>query len=228
MYFTGNSVWAFHALLAEGYFHKLCKDIEINPERVLVTLMLVLSHIFGRQSCKHSDTEFIDDIIKRSSSIVFLPPLPEAAKDVLRTHNAETLCIFKAYAKTYIDQHIHYEDDKLPLTRCRIGSDVSLNLPASACAPSPVVRSPFVALSGHGDEFSTISELCKTVRSGVFLEEAIIPYLHVYLEEPDPPVNAYLLDFFNHGDMRAIELANKIQASEIWARLKGMLGLCRN
>ena len=225
--YTGNSVWAFHALLSKGYFHTLCKDIEINPERVLATLMLVLSHIFERQSCKRSDIEFIDDNIKRSSSVVFLPPLPKAAMDALSTHNAETLSVFKAYAKTYINQYLHYEDNKLPLTKYNIGSEVVLDIPASACGPPPLVRSAFVALSGHGDEFSTISELCNTVRSGVFLEEAIMPYLPIYREESDPPLNAYLLDFFKHGDIRTIEHANKIQASEIWSRLKGMLDLCR-
>ncbi|KAL7973207.1 hypothetical protein HDV63DRAFT_260250 [Trichoderma sp. SZMC 28014] len=220
LHHTGNSVWAFHALLSKGYFHELCKDIDINPERVLVTLMLVLSHIFERQLCKHSDIEFVDDGIKRSSSIVFLPPLPRAAKDALSTHDAETLSIFKVYAKSYIDQYLHHGDDKLPLTRLRIGSDVTLDISASACTPSPVVRSPFVALSGHGDEFSTISELCNTVRSGVFLEEAIVPHLRIYLEESDPPLNAYLLDFFKHGDIETIKHANKIQESEVLSRLK--------
>lgn len=226
--YTGNSVWAFHALLSKGYFHTLCKDIEINPERVLATLMLVLSHIFERQSCKRSDIEFIDNDIKRSSSVVFLPPLPKAAKNALSTHNAETLSVFKAYAKTYTNQYLHYEDNKLPLTKFNIGSAAVLDIPTNACAPPPLVRSAFVALSGHGDKFSTISELCDTVRSGIFLEEALMPYLPIYQEESDPPLNAYLLDFFKHGDVRTIEHANKIHASDIWSRLKGMLHLCRN
>lgn len=227
LHYTGNSVWAFHALLSKGYFHMLCKDIDINPERVLATLMLVLSHIFERQLCKHSDIEFVDDGIKRSSSIVFLPALPRAAKDALNAHDAETLSIFKLYAKSYIDQYLHHVDDKLPLTRHRIGSGVTLDIRTSACHPPPVVRSPFVALSGHGDEFSTISELCNTIRSGVFLEEAVVPHLRIYSEESDPPLNAYLFDFFKHGDIKTIERVNKIQESQVWSRLKGMSGLCR-
>lgn len=227
LHYTGNSVWAFHALLSKGYFHMLCKDIDINPERVLATLMLVLSHIFERQLCKHSDIEFVDDGIKRSSSIVFLPALPRAAKDALKAHDAETLSIFKVYAKSYIDQYLHHVDDKLPLTRHRIGSEVTLDIRSGACHPPPVVRSPFVALSGHGDEFSTISELCNTIRSGVFLEEAIVPHLRIYFEESDPPLNAYLLDFFKHGDIRTIEHVNKVQEPQVWSRLKGMSGLCR-
>ncbi|KAH7019989.1 hypothetical protein EDB80DRAFT_887549 [Ilyonectria destructans] len=39
-------------------------------------------------------------------------------------------------------------------------------------------------------------------------------------KESDPPLNAYLLDFFKHGDIRTIEHVNKIQASEVWSRLK--------
>ncbi|KAK7432917.1 hypothetical protein QQZ08_000388 [Neonectria magnoliae] len=84
----------------------------------------------------------------------------------------------------------------------------------------PVVRSPFVALSSHGDEFSTISELRNTVRSGAFLEEAIVPYLRGYLQESDPPLNAYLLDFFKHGGVRTIGHVNEIPASELFSRLK--------
>ncbi|TGJ84846.1 hypothetical protein E0Z10_g3894 [Xylaria hypoxylon] len=93
LYYTGNSVWAFHALLRKGYFHELCKDIEINLEPVHVTLMLVLSSIFERQSCKRSDLKFVDNAIKHSSSVVFLPPLPDAAKEVLSSHDADFVCL---------------------------------------------------------------------------------------------------------------------------------------
>ncbi|KAH6646234.1 hypothetical protein BKA67DRAFT_583616 [Truncatella angustata] len=222
--YTGNSVWAFHALLSRGYFHKVCKDIEVNPERVMLTLMLVMSSIFERQTCKRSDIEFIDDALKHSSSVVFLPSLPDDAKEALSTYNAETLSVFKIYAKTFIEQYLHHKVDELPLTRYRVGSEVMLGLPSTL---PPVIRSPFVALSGHGDEFSTISELCNTVRSGIPLEEAIVPYLQLSLEASDPPLNAYLLDFFNNGDLQTIERMNKIHASEIQSRLNDFCTILR-
>ncbi|KAF4635733.1 hypothetical protein G7Y89_g2365 [Cudoniella acicularis] len=216
LYYTENAAWAFHALLCAGYFHDLCQDIDANPERVCLTLMLVLSHIFGRQPCKRSDEEFVKHVIKRSSSIVFLPPLPKQAKKTLHAHNEETLAIFQTYVKTYADQHLHEPDDKLPLTQLRIGSDEIFSMSANMLLPSTLVRSPFIALSGHGDRFDTISELCSTVRSGVFLEEAVVPYLPIYPEESDTPLNAYLYDFYKHGDVKALKQANKIRSSDVW------------
>ena len=52
------------------------------------------------------------------------------------------------------------------------------------------VRSAFIALSGHGDEFESIPDLCRTARGGVFLEEAVIPHLDVYPDESKTPLNA--------------------------------------
>jgi superfamily II RNA helicase len=226
LYYTENAGWAFHALLSSGYFHDLCQDIDANPERVCLTLMLVLSHIFGRQLCKRADKDFVEEVVKHSSSIVFLPPLPKQAEEALRAHNAETLAIFRTYVKTYADQHLHKSDDKLPLTQLRIGSDDNFSIPANISLSPTVVRSPFVALSGHGDEFDTISDLCSTVRSGVFLEEAVVPYLPIYPEESDVPLNAYLYDFYKHGDINALEQANRIRTSDVWFHLNGKTQQC--
>jgi superfamily II RNA helicase len=223
LYYTENAAWAFHVLLRSGYFHDLCQDIYYNPHRVCLTLMLVLSHIFGRQHCKRADEEFVEEVVKRSSSIVFLPPLPKKAEDTLRAHNEETLAIFRTYARTFADQHLRDPDVVLPLSGMRIGgSDEQFNMTPSANRQDTVLRSPFVSLSGHGDEFDSISDLCSTVRSGVFLEEAVVPYLPVH-PESNVPLNAYLYDFYKHGDLNALEKANKIRRSDVWFFLNGMI-----
>jgi superfamily II DNA or RNA helicase len=170
LYYTDNSAWAFHVLLSSGYFHELCQDIDTNRQHVCLTLMLVLSHIFGRHQCKRADKEFVGEIVKRSSSIVFLPSLPKKAERMLQAHNKETLAIFSTYVKTFVDQHLKDPDDTLPLSEMRIGSEERFNIPPSANCRHTILRSPFVALSGHSDEFDSISDLCGTVRSGVFLE----------------------------------------------------------
>jgi len=48
LYYTGNSGFAFHALLSEGYFHDLCRNIQWDPNGTIQTLMLVLANLFGR------------------------------------------------------------------------------------------------------------------------------------------------------------------------------------
>ncbi|KAL5371040.1 hypothetical protein PMIN04_012697 [Paraphaeosphaeria minitans] len=118
----------------------------------------------------------------------------------------------------YIHQHLKDPDDALPLSGIRIGrSDEQFNITPSANQHT-VLRSPFVSLSGHGDEFDSISDLCDTVRSGVFLEEAVVPYLPIH-PESTVPLNAYLYDFYKHGDLNALEKANKIRRSDVWFHL---------
>lgn len=223
LYYTENSAWAFHALLSSGYFHDLCENMDSMPDQVRPTLMLVLSHIFGRHACKRADEEFVNEVVKRSSSIVFLPPLPEKASLTLQSHNEETLATFCTYVKTFADQHLEDRDDILPLSLMQIGqSSEQYDLKPQGHCQHRFLRSSFVSLSGHSDEFDSISDLCDTVRSGIFLEEAAIPYLPIH-PESTVPLNAYLYDFYKHGDLKALEKANGIRKADIWFHLNGML-----
>ncbi|KAL8664972.1 MAG: hypothetical protein Q9168_007805, partial [Polycauliona sp. 1 TL-2023] len=97
LYYTENSSFALNALLKEGYFHELCSEIDTAESRVLRKLMIVMAHLFGRRPCRHSDQEYIENIVKRSPSVVFLPQLPTAAAQILQEHNNQTLQIFTTY-----------------------------------------------------------------------------------------------------------------------------------
>ena len=215
LYFTENSSFALNVLLKEGYFHELCSDIDIKESSVLSTLMIVMAHLFGRRPCRQSDQEYIEKVVKRSPSIVFLPPLPLSASRILQQHNHDTLQIFTTYVRTFVDQHIHTPDHTLPLTGVSVGG-TNPAPPSLPTIPPTKVRSPFVALSGHSDTFTSISDLCRTTRSGVFLEEAVIPHLDVYPDETATPLNAYLYDFYMHGDVDALERANGVRKSDVW------------
>ncbi|KAL1630616.1 hypothetical protein SLS54_000487 [Diplodia seriata] len=233
LYYTESSNFAFHTLLKDGYFHRLCVGIRNTPtsaERILHTLMLVMSHLFGRLYCRHVDRESIQEVTKNSPSSVLLPPLPTDAAAALRAHNRDALDIFKTYVRTYAAQHLHDPDNILPLSRVKCGGDGSNDAGSSSTAPPSTIRSPFVALSGHADDASirTIDELCHTVRAGVYLEEAVIPHVPVHRssegdennDDDDksdlPPLNAYLLDFFKHGDVTALADANGIRRGDVW------------
>ncbi|KAL8773104.1 MAG: hypothetical protein Q9194_004403 [Teloschistes cf. exilis] len=218
LYYTENSSFALNALIKEGYFHELCSEIETAESRVLRDLMVVMAHLFGRRPCRHSDQEYIEEIVKRSPSVVFLPQLPKAASRILQQHNQQTLRIFSTYVRTFVDQHIDSPDHVLPVTGLSVGGSSSAPAPSFLePLPSTKIRSPFVALSGHGDDdFSSIADLCRTVRSGVFLEENVIPHLDVYPDETETPLNAYLYDFYMHGDVDALERANGVRKADVW------------
>jgi superfamily II RNA helicase len=216
LYFTENSSFAFHALLKDGYFHQLCAKFATNQEAVLREMMLTLSHLFGRVYCRQADKEFVQNVVKGSPSIVFLPAMPEQAADILRRHNKSTLDIFTAYVQTYVEQHVKQPDNALPLTAVKIGTDSNKPLQGASHKAALKARSAFVALSGHDDNFDSIHDLCTTSRSGVFLEEAVVPHVGIYSEDSELPLNAYLYDYFNHSNPSALITANRIRRGDIW------------
>lgn len=222
------------ALLKGGYFHKLCADIDTKGDIVLHEMILTLSHIFGRRVVREVEDEEEVEKIKRSPSIVYLPSMPKTATQILRKHNNDTLNIFVTYVKTFAAQHVKEQERYLPLTHTPVGlapsNDASMN--GNICAatnwdsntgsvgflpslPVPQARSAFVALSGLGDKFTTIEDLCSSAREGVFLEAAVIPHLDIHPDETSSPLNAYLLDFFMHGSIDPLEKANGIRKSDV-------------
>lgn len=206
---------------------------------VLQKMMLVLSHLFGRRVCREADDEEEAENIKRSQSIVYLPPMPEQAAQIIRDHNQATLDIFATYAKTFVAQHIKKEESVLPFTETpvsqlsrgideksvngHVNGEVHENHKSSVMGflPSltaPHARSAFFALSGLGDNFTTIEDLCSSTREGVFLESAAIPHLELHPDETKSPLNAYLLDFYMHGSIDPLEKANGIRKSDVSIR----------
>lgn len=226
LYFTENAVFAFHSLLRGGYFHSLCAAISDTSEQsdIVLEILLVLTHLFCRIPCyRYQDKSWLKKAVHRSPSLVLLPELPQAAALVLKKHNRETLDIFQNYVSTYTSQHLSSTPDiQLPFTNHNV----------EPCEPydtrgifhpltETTVRSPFAALSGFTDEFETIGDLCNTVRAGVFLEESAIPYIPIAPYETNGvPWNAYIYDFFKHGDMGALVRDNGIKGGDVWFRLK--------
>ncbi|KAF1821942.1 P-loop containing nucleoside triphosphate hydrolase protein [Dissoconium aciculare CBS 342.82] len=220
LYFTENSSFAFHALLKEGYFHELCAGINGNEKNTLETLMLIMAHLFKRRVLRQADLEHRNDmVIKPSSSIVFLPPMPTAASKILIDHNKQTLRVYKAYVETFVEQNITEADDVLPFSKMKAGGTGQPTELSLGSLPPTRLRSSFVALSGAGDDFASIHDMCSTVRDGVFLEEAVVPHMSVYPEEMSVPLNAWLLDFYKHGDVHTIERANGVRRADIWFEL---------
>lgn len=227
LYFTENSAFAFHALLNNGYFHKLCAKIS-NPAKqthILREIVLTLSHLFVRLPVlRYRDKTWLEEVVHHSPSMVILPDLPRRASRILKKHNKETLGIFQAYVYTYASQHLsNAPDNQLPFSKCRVGPEQTEDGLSAILRPQPetLVRSPFTALSGFTDHFETVHDLCQTVRDGVFLDESAIPYTPVTEQERGGvPWNAYLYDFFKHGDLQALIRDNGIKGGDVWFHLK--------
>jgi ATP-dependent RNA helicase DDX60 len=244
LYYAENSAFAFHALLKSGYFHKLCANIRTDQQGdILQELVLTMAHLFGRQPIHRSTMDYLlkNEIIRHSPSVVFLPQFPNKARQILAEHDGETLNMFKGYVRTYISQYLQDEPDlHLPFSGTRVAprsgklSEAGHStLPTRLLLTAPQIRSPFAALSGHLDDtIDSIHDLCATVRAGVFLEELAIPHVPVpsgdaiathkgYRDVEDHKLNAYLYDFFKHGDATALKRDNLIRSADLWHLLKG-------
>jgi ATP-dependent RNA helicase DDX60 len=216
LYWVESSAFALHALVKAGYFHDMVREYQRDPEHTLRKLMLVLCHLFGRRPMRVIDSQDEKEFIKKSVSLVYLPELPAEAATILNEHNKQTLQTYQGYVSTFVDQHCKEPDVELPLTRTIVtptGSHDSMTLPEGL--PATRMRSPFVALSGQTDDFKSVSELCDTVRSGVFLEKAVIPHLDMG-EELTTPLNAYLYDFYMTGSVKVLIEANMISRGDVW------------
>ncbi|KAK4189457.1 hypothetical protein QBC35DRAFT_493254 [Podospora australis] len=235
LYYTENAVFALHSLLRGGFFHRLCTDIDSDSETkqkdILNEIVLVLSHLFCRYPChQYQDKAWLEEHVHRSSSMVILPDLPAEAEDILTNHNKETLDIFRGYVSSYVEQHLaETPDNELPFTKTSVGApgaespELAKVLGALGVDSAPTkIRSPFAALSGFKDNnFGTIKELCETVRSGVFLEDSAIPYIPIAPRETNGvPWNAYLYDFFRHGDQVVLVKDNGVRKADLWFHLK--------
>ncbi len=231
LYYTEPSNLALVALLRHGVVHRICNQSSLVAAKR--DLMLLFSHLFGRRylpKAYASDT-FLKNITRKSPSMVVLPPLPEDARRVLLGHESHILRVFTGYALAYMSHHggTLGQDTRLPFsgktlfpTVTQSGSSASTFKERLRRTAIPVVaRSPFIATSGHGDTFGSVRELAETSKHGLHLNEYAIPSMRQFTStngenSGEFALNAYLLDFYMHGQTAALKAANGIRDGEVW------------
>ncbi|OJT12310.1 hypothetical protein TRAPUB_11137 [Trametes pubescens] len=228
LYSTEPSNLALVTLLRHGVVHQICSDASADAAKR--NLLILLSHIFGRRYLPkaYASSTNLKAITEKSPSVVVLPPLPSHARNVLLQHEEHIKRVFTGYALAYVSQHEDTlrEDTKLPFSGKPVCGAEKTGLSAfhnglQRTAVSAVARSPFVATSGHGDSFGSVSELASTSRRGLHFNEYAIPSVRRFTAVPGADndefaLNAYLLDFYTHGQTAALKAANGIRDAEMW------------
>jgi hypothetical protein len=88
-------------------------------------------------------------------------------------------------------------------------------------------RSPFVALSGHGDSFASARALADSVRNGLFLDAKLVP---VVMEDLDSRgqqlnLNAYVVDFYRNQHFYSLISDNRLSDGQhLYTRRHSGLG----
>lgn len=225
LYYQEPSNLALVALLQSGVIHDLCG--QSGFKKAQDDFMLLACHLFGRRYLPDSYTtkKGIRDLVRKGPSVVVLPPLGGRARKVLGQKQKQILTIFTAYAVTFAAQHSARleEDTRLSLSGQNItgmktkDNDTPFHSHLTETAIRTQARSPFVANSGHTDTFKSISELTSTVRRGIHLNEHAIPSYEKIIfsanrsRESKHPLNAYLYDFWKHGQVAALANMNGIR-----------------
>lgn len=242
LFFMEPANFAFLTLLLDedgDTLKNICRPRANREENVLS----ILCNIFCRQRLPHSVAQWAHGNKARTGpSKVILTPLSKIGetvrrrdgvliregclvKEVLAKHNSCALEALASYtaclAQAYHDQL--GPDDSLPLTRCRFlheSNQVEISERwRGLLLPSVSVRSSFVSLSGLGDEFRSMQELCQTSRSGLFLDPKMVPIFELHDEETTF-LNSYLVDFYKHGQKEALVWYNKMDVDHVWDELQ--------
>lgn len=222
LYYTEPANFALAELLRYGVFHRICKGFDpAKPNsEILEAVVHVLAHLLGRRIRTAADQEQLKSRIKQSPSQVILEPLPKDAQAVLTNHNAKIVEIYRSYAIQFGQTQFDSTENKLPLSRqpfniiaenqCK--SFIKEGLGQTAI--KYVARSAFVATSGHGDSFNTIDDLAHNTREGILVEASAVPSMDAFINPP--ALDAYLLDFFKHGQVEALIHGNGIRRGDVW------------
>lgn len=197
LYYVENSSFALHVLLCNGYLKELCSNINKSPDSTCLELMLVLANVFGREQ----------KLFPRHRP---LPPLPAAAAELLADQNERTLKTYVTYVESFVKEHCNKPDNVLPFSGLECGGKRTTD------ETNTKSRSSFVALSGHGDDFTSIGDLTSSVRRGVLIDGASVPHLEV----DSSTVNGYLYYFYIHGDVKKLDQEHGIPAGVVWFVLK--------
>ncbi|KAJ3281740.1 hypothetical protein HK104_011307 [Borealophlyctis nickersoniae] len=226
LYYTEPANFAFAALFRAGIFNNICANLDTQRDETMKALLHILCHLFGRRPrLRHhvADTP--------TPAHVLLKPLPQEAVKVLRDHDARILTIYRTYIRTFVSQHGDKlgDDNELPLSGIKAVHDGGVENDEGVIvaklretALPYVARSAFVAVSGVADDFKTTKDLVSSVRRGVFLEASAIPSMSDLIAGPnDPPpvLDAYLLNFFTHGQVSALIRDNGLRRGDIWFML---------
>ena len=230
LYYTEPSNLALIALIRAGVLHGICSNKSMIQAKK--NLLVFFCHLFGRRELPpiYTSRENLEAILRltKSASKVILPPLDPKAQAVLVDHEKQILEIFTSYAFTFATHGSAHlgEDDELPLSKIKyagseegIGGAFQRNLEQSSTPV--VVRSQFVANSGHGDVFHSISELATTSRSGIHFNEHATPSMERFVASREEnkggfALNAYIYDFYMHGQPSTLAAANGIRRGDIW------------
>ncbi|PRW57760.1 DEAD DEAH box [Chlorella sorokiniana] len=246
LHWTDPANLALASLLNSGVLDAICMSATEGMsadafEPVAEQLLVLFSHLFQCLPL-HRAVLAQPERFLHSTSKVVLEPLSPAAQAALDRHNSAALSQLVAYVQRYVaglgpdGGASERATEPLPLSGLRVPvatgvaapSPALLALLASAPRVEAAVCSPYAALSGRGDDFSSMYDLVRSVRAGVLLDIASAPTVGMADRHGQAvPLNRFALDYYKHGQKSALVTANGLREGDAWQVLSAFSDILR-
>uniref|UniRef100_A0A7N4NJH4 DExD/H-box helicase 60 n=1 Tax=Sarcophilus harrisii TaxID=9305 RepID=A0A7N4NJH4_SARHA len=225
LYYHEPSNFVLVSFLEKGLFHKLCqpmkqKSPKVFSEDVMKTLVLILAHLFGKRylpSCAKKYKKIF------SQSKVILDDLPKDFAIAIEEYNNKIENDFGSFLLLVSKLADMSKEYQLPLSEidfsgeeCRDSELVSHLMPGTE---NRSAVSPFACLSEIVDKDLFNIEVVNDIMLrtiDVHAENAPFLWLKKYDRDGSRRhLNAYALDFYKHGSMKALIKDNWISLREL-------------
>jgi len=230
LFYLEPSNFVFVAFLKSGLFEQICSSSK-DTKQVGLKLLPILARLFCREKLYMKS---VTPSALRGPSKIVLPNLPEEFHEVLKDYNERTLRVFGNFMRCagIVHEKEFGPEKQLPLSGVPV-SKVSGN---ENTMPGTIVdnlqkssiefkaRSAFMATSGHGDTFVNQKDLVGSLRQGLYLDESLFPTLDF---EVDSPLNAYIVDLYNHQQRNALIKYNKIREDTLFEQVKEFVNILK-
>lgn len=234
LYFLEPYNFMIVSLLQRGVFDRLVTKYSISPdatdlekERTLEERNLALLQLFANLIYPKVLPKRMRGCDSTDVSDVRLPALPADIMKEITEYNNFVLERFSLYMRRYatVRSEILGSANILPGSKSDLKNLFKNDMSALTNAGEDTVigalhrttmtvkaRSPFLALSGHNDKFTSLSDLLGSLRNGLYLDRALVPML----PEINRPVNSYLVDFYNTGERLPLSQKNGLRDYKIF------------
>jgi len=166
-----------------------------------------------------------------------LPDLPKKIRAEVQKYNARVFELFQQFAWSVAStQKIGEDDLTLPLSHAKFrpgwdarGEPFDKKSQYAGRLIGQLTRfrarSPFSAVSGSGDNFSSPSELIASVRGVIHLDLNSMPMVAPSLQGCSclEPTNSWALDLMMHGKMRYLSEDNGISSTQTYKLVKSFV-----
>ncbi|XP_067847201.1 probable ATP-dependent RNA helicase DDX60 [Heptranchias perlo] len=225
--------FVFVSFLIKGLFHKICsqpkkpagKGLSHFSEDVMESLVLILANLFGRIHLPSCSTA--EGWATFHQSKVFLEDLPEEFADAVNEYNRTVQEVFGCFLLSTSNQADMVEECHLPLSKISFSGGQPFQtcdkfvaeLTAPGKHPTTAV-SPFACLSGitNLDLFKTYNVDSIALRT-IEVSSSNIPVLNLMKYDQQGrrmPLNAYALDFYKHGSLKALLNDNMLHLGDAY------------